>query len=706
MLKTNSTILLLLLTFQLSNAQSLEWAKQNGDFSNHPEFLSTAENTVLDKDANTYTVGNFGGIIDFDPGPGIFNFISKGLGDCYITKLNANGNFVWAKQIGEYGNNATGVHHSIAIDKNNNIYIIGTFTGTVDFDPGNDIFNLTQKSNFSDVFIVKLNTDGNFIWAKSFGSADQTWLHKMCIAVDDQQNIYAAGHLNGTGDFNPGNAVFNLTSVGEEDIFVSKLDINGNFLWAKRMGGLDDEAAISIALDKQGNVYTTGHFWKIADFNPADGFENIFAMSPKGISDVFISKLDKNGNFVWAKQLGGSGNGKMHSNALTTDANGNVLVTGYFWNTVDVDPGVNEFLISTPSNQISEAFICKITTNGDFDWATHLQGNIKPTSITTDAMGDVYTTGFFWHTADFFPGRPVFNMTSNGGADIFISKLNSKGNFVFAKKIGGPEADVGNCINLDVQGKIHIVGEFKGTVDFDIENGVFNLAGPKTFSYIAKYKQPLPEINVKQGNKNLNTNSSQHFGTVQTFTNKDLVFTIQNNGNNQLVFDGIDITGDFSQVSIPFNFINPGLSANITVRMNATNITGNKNGKLIIKNNDLDESTYTINLAGKVDSKVELPSLNNSNSNTKNEFPVNDINNEVKISIYPNPTHTSWQVNFKGSVITNYAYTLLNAQGINVANGVSSAYNFNLPAHNLPAGNYFLHININNSKKVIKLIKE
>ena len=702
MLKTKSTILLLLI-FHFCNAQSLEWAKQYADFSKHAYYLSNAQGVVTDKNANVYTIGRFGGVVDFDPGPDVFNFISKGLGDCYITKLDADGNFVWAKQIGEYGNNSTGVNHSIAIDNSNNIYLIGTFTGTVDFDPGNAVFNLTQKSAFSDVFIVKLNTDGNFIWAKNFGSADQTWLYNISIAVDAQQNIYTAGNLTGTGDFDPGKGVFNLTSIGENDVSVCKLDANGNFLWAKRMGGLDDEAATGIALDKQGNVYTTGHFWKMADFNPADGFENIFAMTPQGISDVFISKLDKNGNFVWAKQLGGSGNGKIHSNAITTDANGNVHVTGYFWSTIDADPGDKEFLISTASNQISEAYICKITAAGDFVWATHLQGNIKTTSITTDVMGDVYTTGFFWNTADFFPGRGVFKMTTNGDADIFISKLNSEGEFVFAKQIGGPEIDIAYGINLNTQGNIHIVGEFKSTVDFDIENGVFNLAGPKTSSFIAKYKQPLPEITVKQGNKNINNNSNHHFGVVPVFSHKDLVFTIQNSGNNLLIFNDIDVTGDFSLIGVPFNFINPGLSTNITVRMKASNTAGNKNGKLIIKNNDLDESTFTVNLAGVVEDKVKFPTISN-NSNRQNESSITGIPDQVKVSAYPNPSSTGWQVTIDNP--GNYSYRLINEKGDIITTGIVSTNTFKIPADQLPAGGYFLYINDKKITQVIKLVKQ
>src|SRR5690606_26678071 len=105
-----------------------------------------------------------------------------------------------------------------------------------------------------------------------------------------------------TVDFDPGNGVFNLTSADFEDIFISKLDANGNFVWAKRIGGTGSDFGYAISIDNNGNIYTTGAFMGTADFDPGTGS---YTMSSSGFFDAFILKLDANGNFVWAKQFSG-----------------------------------------------------------------------------------------------------------------------------------------------------------------------------------------------------------------------------------------------------------------------------------------------------------------------------------------------------------------------------------------------------------------
>ena len=126
------------------------------------------------------------------------------------------------------------------MDASGNLYTTGTFQGTVDFDPGIGKYNLTARGNtFGDVYISKLDSDGHFIWAKSFGgpSGDRG----NSIAVDPvTEDVYTIGSFTRTVDFDPGKGVFNLTSEGDEDldVFISKLDNAGNFVWAKALGGI------------------------------------------------------------------------------------------------------------------------------------------------------------------------------------------------------------------------------------------------------------------------------------------------------------------------------------------------------------------------------------------------------------------------------------------------------------------------------------
>jgi hypothetical protein len=144
-------------------------------------------------------------------------------------------------------------------------------------------------------------------------------------------DVYTTGIFQDTIDFNPGTGVANLSAVGEEDVFILKLDANGNFLWAKSFGGIEMDQGYSIAIDAEGNVYTTGYFIDTVDFDPGTGVTNLSAVGGK---DIFILKLDPNGNFVWAKSFGG-----IEGIGIAIDGMGNVITTGYFSDTVDFDPG-------------------------------------------------------------------------------------------------------------------------------------------------------------------------------------------------------------------------------------------------------------------------------------------------------------------------------------------------------------------------------
>ncbi len=241
--------------------------------------------------------------------------------------------------------------YSIVIDAFGNVYTTGSFESIVDFDPGTGTFNLTSTGN-SDIFISKLDQSGNFIWAKIIGGTDADFGYS--IAVDASGNVFTTGNFNITVDFDPGPGTFNLTSAGNSnDIFISKLDAAGNFVWAKAMGGWNFDWSYSIAVDASGNVFTTGSFEGTADFDPGPG---TFNLTSAGIQDIFISKLDANGNLVWAKVMGGTQNDQSISIAL--DASGNAFTTGYFNGTADFDPGAGTFNLTSAGN--SDIFIIKL----------------------------------------------------------------------------------------------------------------------------------------------------------------------------------------------------------------------------------------------------------------------------------------------------------------------------------------------------------
>lgn len=247
-----------------------------------------------------------------------------------------------------------------------------------------------------------------------------------------------------------------------------------NFVWAKAIGGTSFSAGNSVKVDASGNVYTTGYFTGITDFDPSAA---TFTLSSFGGSyDAFISKLDAAGNFVWAKQLGGAFNDDGLSIAL--DASGNIYTTGVFRETADFDPGVGTFTLASTAVGDVDIFVSKLDASGNFVWAKHLGGGSfdEARSIHVDAVGNIYTTGSFNGIADFDPGATTFNLNAVGMGDIFISKLDAAGNFVWAKRMGGTSSQEGRSISVDASGNVYTAGYFYGVADFDPGVGTYTLS--------------------------------------------------------------------------------------------------------------------------------------------------------------------------------------------------------------------------------------
>jgi len=385
-----------------SQTVTFDWAKQMGSTG-----TDYGESITVDASGNVYTIGFFEGTVDFDPGAGVSDLISNGNFDIFIQKLNANGDFLWAKKMG--GTDADRAI-SVTTDASGNVYTTGVFYGTVDFDPGAGVSNLTSNG-LSDIFIQKLDANGNFLWAKQIGGLGGDLGYS--ITVDASGHVYTTGYFKGAVDFNPGASVYNLTSNGYQDIFIQKLDANGDFLWAKQMGGASHDQGHSITVDALGNIYTTGVFFGTVDFDPGAGVSNL---TSNGYQDIFIQKLDANGNFLWVRQMGGAEYDI--GNSITIDASGKVYTTGSFTGTVDFDPGAG---VSNLTSNVGSGFIQKLDANGNFLWAKQMGG--MGNSVILDTYGNIHTTGNFSGTVDFDPGPGVSNLSSNGSSDIFIQKL-------------------------------------------------------------------------------------------------------------------------------------------------------------------------------------------------------------------------------------------------------------------------------------------
>lgn len=318
-------------------------------------------------------------------------------------------------------------------------------------------------------FVFQTTAQPYFEWGKNLGGSDYDFAS--AVAVDAAGNTYTTGNFDGTADFNPGSGTNNLSSAGNSDVFVCKLDAAGNLVWARAMGGFGYDGGMSIAVDSKGNVYTVGYFMATADFNPGSGTAT---MNASGNGDIFISKLDAGGNFVWAKQM--SGSLSELPTGISLDEKGNILVCGAFEGTVDFNPGSGTNTLS--ANAVSSAFIVKLNASGNYIWAKKFgnNGDNYANALCTDKTGNVFTTGYFTGTVDFDPGSGTYTLSAAADRDVYISKLDSNGNYVRAWQFEGDGLEEGRGITLDNSGNIYTTGTFTSNCDFDPGSSNFDLS--------------------------------------------------------------------------------------------------------------------------------------------------------------------------------------------------------------------------------------
>ena len=468
----------------LVNGQDLilDWARSSGGGG-----WDMANSVAADASGNFYVTGHFQDTVDLDPGPGLFLAISQAFEDAFIQKFDANGNLLWARTFGGpfsyYGN-------SVTVDFQGNVYLCGIFHLIGDFDPGPGLANLASFGS-ADVFVLKLDPWGNYLWARSFGGTDYDIGHE--ITTDQSGNVYVSGFFKNTVDFDPGPGIHQLTSNGLNDIFVEKLDSQGNFVWARTIGSSGFEEGRSIAVDSDENVYVTGFFQDTVDFDPGPGIQNRSALN----NDGFVLKLDSAGMFAWVNTI--AGGGFDFGEDMATDDSNFVYLTGVFENTVDFDPGPGT--TNLISNGLFDVFAQKLTAAGDLVWARSMGGPLIDygRAISVDSAGAVYLTGNFLDTADFDPGPGVTEIHSEGFEDVFIQKLNLSGDLEWVKNFGGIKGDFGHAIATNDLGEVFVGGRYGNVVDFDPNQGTLLLTSNGSWdAFGQKFNQCFHESTTEQ----------------------------------------------------------------------------------------------------------------------------------------------------------------------------------------------------------------
>lgn len=248
-------------------------------------YVATVVSIDVDASNTIYCAGTYTGSIDLDPGTGNNSYSTvTNSQDIFVVQLSTIGNAVWGKEFGGSGN---AYLNTIKVDNTNAVYLGGTFSDNIDFDPGASTYSLTSLSTSYDCFISKLNASGGFLWTKQIGGANDDEYGG--LDLDPANNIYSTGYFEGSCDFDPGFGNATLNSAGLYDIFMSKLDNNGNYISSHNIGSSDNDGGLAIAI-KNNNIYATGVFGATVDFDPSAASNTLTALQSPNTSDLYYFK--------------------------------------------------------------------------------------------------------------------------------------------------------------------------------------------------------------------------------------------------------------------------------------------------------------------------------------------------------------------------------------------------------------------------------
>ncbi|MBI5775236.1 MAG: immunoglobulin domain-containing protein, partial [Verrucomicrobia bacterium] len=432
------------------------WARQIGS-TNLDQSLTLA----ADPGGNVYVTGQFQNTANF----GTTNLVSRGSFDSFLAKYNTAGSLVWLIQEGGSGSDQA---FGVALDGATNIYLAGSFSGA------STIANvpITAMGGL-DVFLAKYTRDGTPIWVATGGSTG-TDIHEG-VAADSNGNVCIVGRFGGTATFGS----HSITSSGLNDVFIVKYDSAGNALWARSAGGLTNDYGHAVAMDSAGNVYVAGEFSQSATFDTV-------TLTSSGLQDSFLAKYDSAGNFQWVRQQGSSGSDLPWG--VATDSAGNILLAGQYAGSLTIGS-------DTLTNSGTDSFFAKYAPDGTALWARRAGGPNTdfPRRITMDNLDNVYAVGTFTGTATF----GSTNVTAVN-ADIYVTKLDSAGNFLWTQRAVGSLIREPRGIATDANRNVYIGGSFVNTLNFGVTNLATFGSNDLFFSKMVQQAEP-PSIIAQSG---------------------------------------------------------------------------------------------------------------------------------------------------------------------------------------------------------------
>lgn len=383
----------------------------------------------------------------------------------FSSNINAQVSFNWAQS---WGGGGSDISYNVTVQEDF-VYIVGEFVNILDFVPGTIADDLVTSGSW-DGFFAKFDLEGNFIFARKAGGIGID--ASFSISVDSEGNIYMTGIFEQTANFSNGLENYYLTSNGDYDGFLAKYDAEGNLIYARNMGGVSYDQCTVVTTDLDNNVFVTGVFYGIADFDPGDEVYNLY--SDILIGGVFTIKYDEEGNFLYAN--GATGNvAEVYPSNIAINSHGNAIIIGTYTDTVSFYTPIDTVTL-TPLAE--ETYIVKYDSIGNLVFATTMGqtgGYIYGQAIAVDSDDNIFIAGSFTGDIDFDVYEGTQTLSSNGIGDIFFVKYNADGELLFVRTLEGMEFwEHVHDMTLDNEGNIYLAGRF-GSCDFDPGPSIFSI---------------------------------------------------------------------------------------------------------------------------------------------------------------------------------------------------------------------------------------
>ena len=522
----------------------------------------------------------------------------------------------------------------------------------------------------------------NWLWAKSAGGTGDDKAYS--VAVGASGNNYIVGTFeSSTITFGS----YTLTNAGINNMFLAKYDANGNVLWAKSAGGTADDEAYSVAVDASGNIYLAGYFE-----SPTITFGS-YTLTNAGSYDMFLAKYDINGNVLWAKSAGSTGDDEAYSVAV--DASGNIYVAGYF-----ESPTIT-FGSTTLTNAGNyDMFLVKYDANGNVLWAKSAGGNSADMaySIAVDVSGNIYMAGYFYSTTLTFGSTTLPNA---GNCDMFLAKYDANGNVLWAKSAGGTDEDYENSIAVNASGNIFMAGGFRSpTITF----GSYTLTNVGNCDiFLAKYDTNGTVLWAKSAGGtgdddaySVAVDVSGNPYVAGLFNSPTLAFgstTLTNVGNYDMFLAKYDANG---KVLWAKSAGGAGDDESYSVAVDAS---GNPFVAGYYKSPTITFGSYTLTNAG-ADTTYDMFLAKSGNGTG-----INELSNSLGISVFPNPATDKITVETSGAS-KGSCLAIVNIEGQQLITRQITEAKTQIDISDLPSGVYFVRVSSERTVSIGKFVKQ